>query len=226
MDKYHPQKVFSSIDTHGRYAYAKQPEIAHWNLSWLAQALLPLMDDVEAEAINKAQQALAQFSTVFDASYQHLMAEKIGFTESSDEVNQLFSDLLQLMAEQGSDYTLTFRVLGDQLAAAVEPGLLGDIYHLPDAFAPWLKRWYDLLDNDNINTATAHARMKSVNPVYIPRNHQIEAAIQQATQGQDFTLFHQLMAVLANPFEYREESKQFALPPEPEQEVKQTFCGT
>ncbi len=226
MDKYHPDKVFSSIDTHGRYAYAKQPEIAHWNLSWLAQALLPLMDDVEAEAINKAQRALAQFSTVFGASYQKLMAEKLGFTEASDEVNQLFAELLQLMAEQGSDYTLTFRALVDYLAPDEQVKIPADIYALSEAFQPWLQRWQALLNKENIDAATAHALMANKNPAYIPRNHQIEAAIQQATQNQDFTLFHRLNDVLARPFEYRQEDQDFALSPKPEEEVKQTFCGT
>jgi len=226
MDKYHPDKVFSSIDTHGRYAYAKQPEIAHWNLSWLAQALLPLMDDVEAEAINKAQRALAQFSTVFGANYQHLMAEKLGFTESSTEVNQLFSELLQLMAEQGSDYTLTFRALVDYLAPEASMKIPADIYTLSEAFQPWLQCWQALLNQENIDAATAHALMVNKNPAYIPRNHQIEAAIQQATQNQDFTLFHRLNDVLTRPFDYRQEDQAFALPPKPEEEVKQTFCGT
>ena len=226
MDKYHPQKVFSAIDTHGRYAYDKQPEIGHWNLSWLAQALLPLMDDVEAEAIKKAQQALDQFSKIFSETYQDLMAKKLGFAEPSAEVNHLFSDLLELMAAQGSDYTLTFRALGDQLAPDNTDGLMAGIYTLPEAFNPWMKHWQELLRKEKINVSTAYVLMARKNPAYIPRNHQIEAAIEQATKGQGFELFDRLVNVLGSPYDYCETNKEFALPPKPEEEVKQTFCGT
>jgi len=226
MDKYHPGKVFSSIDTHGRYAYAKQPEIAHWNLSWLAQALLPLMDEVEAEAIKKAQSALDKFSKVFGETHQKLMSEKIGFVTSSVETSQLYSDLLELMAEQGCDYTLTFRALGDRLAPEGEATIPRDVFILPEALNSWIERWQKLLAKEKIDATTAYQLMVSKNSAYIPRNHQIEAAIVQATRGEGFTLFHQLMNVLANPFEYSDENKQFAMPPQPEEEVKQTFCGT
>lgn len=226
MDKYHPQKVFSSIDTHGRYAYAKQPEIAQWNLTWLAQALLPLMDDVEAEAIKKAQVVLGQFVTVFTESYQLLQAEKLGFPSANAEVSTLFSELLALMAEQGEDFTLTFRALTDHLAIDNQARIPSEIYTLPQAFQPWLARWQGLLDEQNINASSAQALMVSKNPVFIPRNHQIEAAIEEATTKQDFTRFHRLVEVLAQPFEYRQEDKAFAMAPKPEEEVKATFCGT
>lgn len=226
MDAYHPEKVFSSIDTHGRYAYTKQPEIGHWNLSWLAQALLPLMDDVEAEAINKAQEALSQFSTIFAETYQTLMAEKLGFTEPNTKVNQLFSQLLELMAEHGCDYTLTFRALTDQLAPDGTVDVLGEVYSLPTALHAWMSNWQDLLAKENIDHAGAYQLMVNKNPAFIPRNHQIEAAINEATRDNDFTRFHKLVDLLAKPFEYRESNKLFAMPPKPEEEVTQTFCGT
>ena len=226
MDAYHPQKVFSSIDTHGRYAYAKQPEIGHWNLSWLAQALLPLMDDEEAEAIKKAQKALAQFATIFGETYQQLMAEKLGFTEASTEVNQLFSDLLELMAEHNCDFTLTFRALTDQLAPEGAVDMLGELYPLPAELHGWLSGWQALLAKENIDQSVAYQLMVNKNPAFIPRNHQIEAAINEATRDNDFKRFHQLVDLLARPFEYRESDKLFARPPKPEEEVAQTFCGT
>ncbi|OUS10768.1 hypothetical protein A9Q90_00465, partial [Gammaproteobacteria bacterium 54_18_T64] len=226
MDKYNPQKVFSSIDSHGRYAYASQPDIGHWNLSWLAQALLPLMDDVEAEAINKAQAALGAYAKVFGETYQGLMAAKLGFATASVEVNQLFSELLELMAEQACDYTLTFRALGDRLASDQEATLAATIFTLPPAFEAWLKSWQQLLAQENIDTATAHATMVGKNPAFIPRNHQIEAAIEEATSKQDFTRFHRLVDVLAKPFTYSEENQAFAMAPTADEEVVATFCGT
>ena len=231
MDKYHPQKVFSSIDTHGRYAYVRQPEIGHWNLSWLAQALLPLMADDEAEAINKAQAALSQFATIFSETYQGLMAEKLGFSKQcfskqSATVEQLFGDLLQLMADHGFDYTLTFRVLTDQLAPEGTGDLIGELYPLPTALQGWLKEWLNLLAKENIDHSVAYQLMVNNNPAFIPRNHQIEAAINEATQQNDFKRFNQLVDVLARPYEYRESDNAFVKPPKPEEEVAQTFCGT
>lgn len=226
MDQYDPNKVFSSIDQQGRYAYAKQPDIGGWNVSWLAQALLPLMDDVKEQALNKAQQALGQYTDIFDEHYQGLMAEKLGFTSASPEVSALSVNLLQLMAEQNSDYTLTFRALTDSLAPEGEINILGDVYPLSDALQPWLEKWQALLAQENSDTSTAYALMARTNPAYIPRNHWVEAAIQQATQHQDYSIFHQLNDVLARPFDYRSEHSAFALGPTPEQEVKHTFCGT
>ena len=226
MDTYHPQKVFSSIDTNGRYAYSNQPDIAQWNLSWLAQALLPLMDDEESEAISKAQAALGRFAKTFTETSQGLIAKKLGFSEPSAEVGQLFGELLQLMAQHECDYTLTFRVIGDQLAPEGAAKIPADIYTLPEAFECWIKNWHNLLASNHIEKAAAHSLMSKSNPAYIPRNHQIEAAIQQATRTGDFGLFHKLVEVLANPFEYREENKAFSVAPKPEEEVQQTFCGT
>jgi uncharacterized protein YdiU (UPF0061 family) len=226
MDQYDPNKVFSSIDQQGRYAYARQPDIGGWNVSWLAQALLPLMGDDKEQALNKAQQALGKYTDIFDDHYQGLMAEKLGFARSSLEVNALSVDLLQLMAEQSSDYTLTFRALTDSLATEEQTNILGDVYSLSDAFQPWLEKWQALLAQGNNDVSTAYALMARTNPAYIPRNHWVEAAIQQATLHQDFSVFHQLVDVLTKPFEYQLANKTFAMAPEPEQVVSRTFCGT
>ncbi len=227
MDQYIPNKVFSSIDQHGRYAYSNQPDIGGWNVSWLAQALLPLMDEDESKALEKAKHALATYSEIFEQHYHQLMAEKLGFAEVSPEVTELSVELLALMAEQGSDYTLTFRALTDELASEAETHVLSDdVYRLSDAFQPWLADWQVLLKENNIKAATAHNLVLRKNPAFIPRNHWIEAAIKQATDHQDFAVFHQLVDVLAKPFEYSQKNSAFAMAPTPEQEVLHTFCGT
>ncbi len=192
----------------------------------MAQALLPLIDDEETEAINKAQQALAQFLIIFGETYQHLMAEKLGFTEASAEVNRLFSDLLELMAEHDCDYTLIFRALTDQLAPGGAGDRLDTLYPLPAALQAWLNNWQNVLATENIDHAVAYQLMVNKNPAYIPRNHQIEAAINEATRDNDFRRFHQLVDVLSKPFAYRDADKAFAQAPKPDEEVLATFCGT
>ncbi|MBQ0720270.1 MAG: YdiU family protein [Gammaproteobacteria bacterium] len=226
MDAYNPNKVFSSIDSHGRYAYAKQAEIGHWNISWLAQALLPLMDASQEVAIKKAEKILNAFSPVFTQTYQQLLAEKMGFASAGAEVNQLSVDLLQLMAAEATDFTLTFRGLSDYLAPEAERYFLNKLVSLPETFQAWVARWQAELARQNVAPQTAHQLMLKTNPSYIPRNHIIAAAIEQATGEEDFSLFHQMVDVLAKPFEYSEENASFAIAPKPEEEVLHTFCGT
>lgn len=238
MDYYHPDKVFSSIDRGGRYGFSSQAEIGRWNVSWLAQALLPLMDESQDAAIKKAEQVLENYITVFKGSYQNLLARKLGFSESAvassaessteidDPIAGLSRDLLQLMAANGSDFTLTYRALSDCLVPESERYFLNKIISLPDAFQSWIERWQALLHQQGVEPAAACQLMLKSNPSYIPRNHLIAQAIEQASLSKDFSLFNKLVDVLARPFEYREEHPMFALPPTPEQEVRQTFCGT
>lgn len=226
MDAYNPNKVFSSIDSYGRYAYANQAEIGRWNVSWLAQALLPLMAESQEMAIKKAEKVLENYTTVFTQKYQQLLAEKIGFPKANAEVKLLSLEFLQLMAAENSDFTLTFRSLVDCLVPEPERCFLNKIYTFPDSFQAWLARWQAELAKQNVDAASAHTLMLNSNPSYIPRNHIIAAAIEQATRGQDFSLFNQMVDVLAKPFDYREENKTFAMGPKPEEEVLHTFCGT
>ena len=229
MDGYNPMKVFSSIDTQGRYAFANQAEIGRWNLSWLAQALLPLMAQAEGadeqSALKKAEVILQNYSNIFIGHYQRLLAEKLGFAEAGEEVNQLSLKLLQLMAEEGADYSLTFRSLADHLAAPAERQFLNNIQTLPGSFASWIGDWQALLGSKNIAPQEARELMNSKNPAYIPRNHQVEAAIQAAMEG-DYSYFNRMADVLATPYEYSEAHREFTLPPTPEEEVQRTFCGT
>lgn len=226
MDNYHPDKVFSSIDSQGRYAFSNQAEIGRWNVSWLAQALLPLMDDSQDAAIKKAEQVLENYSVVFKQSYQNLQVRKLGFSERNEAADLLSRELLHLMAASNTDFTLTYRALSDYLAPDSERHFLNKIITLPDAFQDWIKRWQALLAKHNVDQAAAHTLMLNKNPSYIPRNHLIAQAIEQASRNQDFSVFNQLVDVLARPFEYREENKMFAMPPTSEEEVRQTFCGT
>src|SRR3954470_3653301 len=119
MDSYNPAQVFSSIDEMGRYAYANQPRIALWNLTRLAECLLPLFSDDQEKAVAEAQSALGQFAEKFDAAYQAGLRRKLGLFSARDDDPELANDLLKAMAENQADFTLTFRGLGDAAAGAV-----------------------------------------------------------------------------------------------------------
>lgn len=224
MDSYHPRRVYSSIDRKGRYAYGNQPAIAHWNLSWLAQSLLPLIDENEDKATALIQQTLEDFFDQYQQCYRSLMAEKIGFDTASDKANERVTELLALMTEHELDFTLVFAGLADYLDEDEAADSLASLYPFPAVLQPWLQSWRQLL-LENGDIAASQRSMRRTNPVYIPRNHLIEEVI-QAANGGDFSLFHNLVDRLSSPYDYDAEQQMYALPPRPEQVVARTFCGT
>ena len=227
IDQFHPATVFSSIDHGGRYAYQNQPGVAHWNLTRLAQALLPLLDEDADQAVALAQEAVDQFPPQFIAAHSAGMARKLGLAELQEDDTELVEELMTLMADAKADFTLTFRHLSD-LADNENNNqpTVSDIYSLPDNLAPWVERWQARLQLESTTAAEQQSIMYRANPAFIPRNHQVEEAIRAATEEQDFTPFEQLTELLQAPFSFRPELADFALPPRPEQVVKQTFCGT
>jgi uncharacterized protein YdiU (UPF0061 family) len=226
MDHYDPAKVFSSIDEMGRYAYANQPRIALWNLTRLAECLLPLFSDVQDKAIEEAQSALADFAERFNDAYKTGLRGKLGLFAERDGDQALAQDLLDAMAKNQADFTLTFRRLSD---AGLGPEHDGDVRRLfaePAAYDEWAARWRQRLGEEPQDPAQRQAAMRSVNPAFIPRNHRIEAVIEAAVNRDDFAPFEELLAVLSKPYEDQPAYAGYADPPEPHQCVLQTFCGT
>jgi len=220
MDAYDPATVLSSIDHGGRYAYANQPRMAQWNLARLAEALLPLLAEQEEAALEIAQAALGAFAPAFEAAYFDGFARKIGIAARAPEDTALIEDLLRRMAEQGADFTLTFRALA--AAAAGDAAAARAQFTDPAVFDSWAEGWRARLAREE-----APAQLMSAsNPAFIPRNHLVEAAIRAAEDRDDFHPFEALMAVLARPFEDQPERSQYASPPRPEERVLATFCGT
>ncbi len=224
MDAFDPETVFSSIDHAGRYAYGKQPGIAHWNLACLAQALLPLMDLNQATAIQSAQEAVNRFPDLYREAHLAGMRRKLGLYEPQAEDATLIEDLQRLMTEHRTDFTLTFRYLAAMTPGPADPAHCG-MFTLPPAFAPWVGRWQGRASAEHRDQDQRQRDMFKVNPLYIPRNHLVEEAIAAAVV-EDFRPFHELVEVLAQPGEYRQEWARFALPPREDQIVQQTFCGT
>jgi len=227
MDEFNPDTVFSSIDHGGRYAYRNQPSIAHWNLARLVQALLPLLDEDEGKALASGQAIIDAFPGQVQTAYQVGIFKKLGLTGDDAENSSLTQELLNLMEQEKTDFTLTFRHLSDLVSPeTASGGGVGSIFELPEVFAPWLKRWQQKLAGDRVDGGTRQVEMYQANPVFIPRNHLVEEAIEAAETQQNFAPFHELVDILAQPFEYKEMLVRFATPPRPEQVVRQTFCGT
>jgi protein adenylyltransferase len=226
MDQYDPATVFSSIDEQGRYAYANQPRIALWNLTRLAECLLPLFSDEQDKAIEEAQLALGGFAEAFNAAYQAGLRNKLGLFTARDDDPALAQDLLDAMAKNQADFTLTFRRLSD---AALDPGGDAEVRRLfadSGAYDEWAARWRQRISDEPQDPVARQAAMRTVNPAFIPRNHLIEAVIDAAVNRDDFAPFEELLVVLSKPYQDQPTLAGYAEPPEPHQRVLQTFCGT
>ena len=230
MNAYDPGTVFSSIDRHGRYAYGNQPKIAQWNLTRLAQALLKAVDKDEEEAKAEAQEVIDAFPKMFREAYGRGMARKLGLEELREEDWPLIEDLLELMYETGSDYTLTFVRLtegaGSEATDERPESPLAELEPLTEAFESWVERWRKRLDEEPGSLQERHEAMRAENPIVIARNFRVEEALEAAVDDGDFSRFHELVDVLATPFDLPADKGEFALPPEPDQQVRATFCGT
>jgi uncharacterized protein YdiU (UPF0061 family) len=226
MDHYEPGKVFSSIDAQGRYAYANQPRIALWNLTRLAECLLPLLADPQDKAIEEAQTSLGEFIEKFDAAYQAGLRSKLGLFTARDEDRMLAQDLLDAMAKNHADFTLTFRRLSDAVPGPDHDGEIRQLFTDPTAYDDWASRWRHRIGEEPQDPAVRQSAMRAVNPAFVPRNHRVEAVIDAAVNRDDFAPFEELVTVLSKPYEDQLELASYAEAPEPHQCVLQTFCGT
>ncbi|CUX22094.1 conserved hypothetical protein [Agrobacterium fabrum str. J-07] len=224
LDEYHPNKVFSSIDAQGRYAYNNQPGIAQWNIARLAECLLPLLDPEVDKAAELANAVLADFAAAFPQRWLTGMREKLGLTTEEEGDMDLIQSLLSLMQASEADFTLTFRRLSHAANGDAEPfrGMFIDIAGA-DAF---LTRWRERAGRDGISDSERSAAMLSVNPAIIPRNHRIEELIEAAVEDGDFEPFHAMLTAIATPFEERPDNFVYMQPPMSHERVFRTFCGT
>jgi len=227
MEAYDPATVFSAIDQQGRYAYGNQPRIALWNLTRLAEALLPLLleeEGSERAALDAAKDALGGFADRYEAARMAGLRCKLGLRTEREGDADLAEDLFELMAANKADFTLAFRRLCD--AAVGQDTEARALFGDGVGFDAWAARWRLRLEEEPGSGEERAAAMRKANPVFIPRNHLVEAALKAATEKGDLGPFEELLDVLARPFEDRPDRERYALPARPEERVSQTFCGT
>ncbi|MGE0851885.1 MAG: YdiU family protein [Hyphomicrobiaceae bacterium] len=228
IDSYDPATVYSSIDRVGRYAFGNQPRIALWNLARLAEAILPLLDDDKDTAVQSATEALDGFGSRFEAAYTEGLRRKLGLLQPQAGDLSLAQGLLDCMAQNNADCTLTFRGLCKAIAPLEADADVRNLFSDPGAYDVWAGTWRRRLAEDGAFTVQERMSvMRASNPAVIPRNHLVEEAISAAVSKGDFAPFEELIAVLARPYEDLPATQaRYALPPRPDQVVRQTFCGT
>ncbi|MGM9426068.1 protein adenylyltransferase SelO [Hydrogenophaga sp. MI9] len=232
LEAYDPETVFSSIDSQGRYAFGNQPGIAQWNLARLAEALLPLIDEDSERAVVKATEVLERFPDRFSQHWLNLHRAKLGLRAGGadgadgEADRALANDLLRLMHEHRVDFTLGFRRLSAVLRGRPDElrALWGDD---TAALGDWLVRWQARAQASGEPAAEIADHMDATNPVYIPRNHLVENALDAAVEAGDLKPFERLLAIVTDPYTERSADALAALPGTPEQtRGYRTFCGT
>jgi uncharacterized protein YdiU (UPF0061 family) len=225
LDAYHPETVFSSIDTFGRYAYANQPQIAVWNMAQLASAIMPLIDEDERRAVELATEAVHGFGPIFEAAWAEVFARKIGLERCTEGDAGLAQELLAAMARNGADFTRTFLALSElgDAPGADEPARAEFVD--PTEFDAWAAGWRARLGREGRGAAARQAAMRAANPAFIPRNHRVEQAIQASVSG-DLRPFERLLAVLARPYDDHPGADDLQAAPDEHEAVRRTFCGT
>jgi uncharacterized protein YdiU (UPF0061 family) len=222
MDGYQPGHICNHSDHHGRYAFDQQPRIAHWNLFCLGQALMPLIDDVQATV-----DVLNTFMPRFEAAWGQRLASKLGLTPSS-ATTTLGQDFLALMAHEAADHTVSWRWLSN--AVRDWPGqrdetksfeALGQLIGQDDAWRSWLSRYLATLEgewaqNRAVTSLGSSPRergeaMRRANPAFVLRNHLGEIAIRRAREG-DASEIETLLSLLSAPFDDHPGFESYAAP--------------
>lgn len=224
LDAYDSKAVFSSIDRRGRYAFGNQPVMAQWNLTRLAESLLPLIDEEDSDnAILLATDVINGFNDRYTKFWTTGIQAKIGLASEEENDATLINDLFAAMEGQAVDYTLFFRSLSD--AALGEDAQLLALFSDTGTITTWLASWRDSLLRDQQAPDARYQAMNEINPIYIPRNHLVEEALQAAEAG-DMAPFHRLLEVLSAPFTKRDGLDEFSGPAPSDFGPYQTFCGT
>ena len=224
MDHYDPATVFSSIDTHGRYAYANQPRIAQWNLARFAETLLPLIDADRNRAIARATEVVNAFPEQYERHWLKGMRAKLGLVSEEEADLNLATRFLTAMVAKKVDYTLAFRYLADGALGQEEPirALFGD----PSAYDIWSGHWRARLARETVVPSVRAQAMRRANSAFIPRNHRVEEALSAAVERGDYAPFETLLNILAHPFDDQPEFAAFAEPAPEGRGCYRTFCGT
>ena len=216
MEAFDAGHICNHSDTHGRYTFRNQPQVAQWNLSRLADALLPLIGSLPA-----AQAAVDEhFGPAFEARFERLMCAKLGLGVALEDDEAFIGATFGLLQQHRPDFTQFFRALS-KLPAAVDAekqaktdAPLRDLFVDRAACDAWLAHWRARLARTPWDDAARQDAMRAANPKYVLRNWLAEVAIRKA-QDKDYSEVERLLACLRRPFDEQPECERYAaLPPD------------
>ena len=224
MDRYDPNTFFSSIDTQGRYAYSNQPLILSWNLARFAETLIPLIDKNEQNAIEILTKKISLIHNKYEKAWLKVMSEKIGIINIKDGDLDLINNLLDIMKNEKADFTLVFRYLADFIIG--KENLLINLFDNSKKISEWIISWKNRIEKEGKFGKSLCTEMKKINPLYIPRNHLVEYALDEALSKENYKPFYNLLSYVTNPFDEISNSEEYTLPAPITDKPYKTFCGT
>tara|TARA_S200000501_G_scaffold370523_1_gene411830 strand:+ start:650 stop:2095 length:1446 start_codon:yes stop_codon:yes gene_type:complete len=218
INEFNTDTTYSSIDHNKRYSFGNQARIIKWNISRFAESLLPIIHKNKEKALQLAQDIIDSFDDLWERKYYGMMLNKIGIETNNKISYPLVDRLLHLMKKNRADYNNTFLSL-------TKNNLSNNELNNDFEYIRWKKEW-----KKNINTKTkthiAKNLMKTNNPVIIPRNHIVENAIEEASNG-NMNSFQKLLKIIKKPYGYQEKLISYMKPPSSDFEKKyKTYCGT
>ncbi len=223
MDRFAVNTVFSSIDVNGRYAYGRQPQITHWNMARFAEAMLPAIHAVDPADVDAAKALVDAIPARFRGLWLAEMRAKLGLGKPHKDDEKLIDALFGELEQHSVDFTSFFRALAQLLRGDGE--MLQSLLPDAEAMAPWIADWWAQLEREAIAPLERADAMDAVNPLYIPRNHLVEATLTAAEEG-DMAPWHALLEVVQNPYINRPEWYAYAQPAPADAAPHVTFCGT
>lgn len=224
MERFKANQVFSSIDENGRYAWNAQAEIAAWNLTRLAETFLPLLDEDQEQAIDLAEQQLNQFNAQFLNQFVGQIMQKLGLSLSGDEASDFMNQTFAMLNNTKPDFTLFFRYLSHYLRNQ-DISKLNNLCQDHSALDAWLTQWKKHIKNENSNPTELANEMDKINPIYVPRFHLVEHALNQASKG-DISAFNHLLSALQSPMSEQNKFIDLLNPAADSQTDETTFCET
>ena len=224
MDAYNPATVFSSIDVNSRYAYGNQPAILTWNLTRLAETLIPLVNTDKDESIKLLTEVLQLIKPVYTNYWLSLMRSKIGLSKEEQNDIELITNLLEIMEEEKTDFTNSFRLLSKALIGDTQS--IRKLFNNSRRFDGWMMIWQERISQEGVAEEKIATSMNKINPIYIPRNHKVEEVLKAAVNENDMKPFSSLYSILQDPYKEIIGLESFS-EPAPESNIPyKTFCGT
>ncbi len=225
MNSYDPDTVYSFIDFNGRYKYGNQPQIVFWNLSRFAESLLPLINDKNSTATNVVVESLKEFPDIFENFWYNGMRKKIGFLNFFPNDKKIINSLLEIMYKYKSDFTITFRYLSESLLSREKKNQFLKLFNESKEVSSWFALWEKRIEKEKKNKKEICKNMLSVNPFCIPRNHFLQTVIDELVENNNKDLMREMISTQKKPFKSKDKYKFFS-PPLPNEDIKNTFCGT